>query len=116
MRRGATSVWLLMMLWVFTGPVHSAAGQNSSKPKGHPAIHLSWNAPATSHDPVDGYNVYRSQDGGRHFRKLNTSPIAKPEYDDPAVRRGASYMYWVKSVDKKGKESGPSNRIQMHVP
>jgi fibronectin type 3 domain-containing protein len=66
--------------------------------------------------PVVGYNIYRSVDGGKTFRKRNTSPIRKTEYDDLRVRHGTTYSYFVKSVDKNGMESGPSNTIQLTVP
>ena len=110
---GLASVLLLMMSWVFA---HAAAGQKRATPKYHHAVHLSWKAPARSRDPVAGYNIYRSEGRSKHFRKLNTKPVTKPEYDDPAIHRGATYMYWVKSVDKRGKESDPSNRIHVHIP
>ena len=47
---------------------------------------------------------------------MNALPIPKPEYDDAAVRSGATYLYVVKSVDKKGVESGASNKFQITVP
>lgn len=79
-------------------------------------IHLAWHPPADLHNPVTGYNIYRSSDGGESFSKLNTLPIPKAEYDDATVRRGTTYLYVVKSVGKKGVESGPSNEIRMRVP
>jgi fibronectin type 3 domain-containing protein len=79
-------------------------------------IHLEWQPPAKSRKPVAGYNIYRSNDGGGSFSKLNTLPIPKSEYDDATVRRGTAYLYIVKSVGKKGVESGPSNEIRMAVP
>ena len=65
---------------------------------------------------MTGYNIYRSDDGGKTFTKLNRLPVAKTEYNDRAVRRGVSYIYLVKSVDNKGAESGPSNKIRVRVP
>jgi fibronectin type 3 domain-containing protein len=82
----------------------------------HHRIHLHWNAPAQSSEAMAGYNIYRSSDGGKSFKKVNTSPVAKPEYDDTAVRRGLTYIYVVKSVDNNGAESGPSNKIRMRMP
>ena len=82
----------------------------------HHAVYLQWQSPQYSPDPVAGYNVYRSTDGGATFHKLNTSPIAKPKYVDKTVQSGMAYRYQVKSVDKKGVESGPSNWITLKVP
>ena len=82
----------------------------------HHTIHLAWHPPANSRKPAAGYNIYRSSDGGKSFSRVNASPIPKPEYDDATVRSGATYLYVVKSVDKNGVESGPSNKIRISVP
>jgi len=79
-------------------------------------IDLSWNAPSSSADPVAGYNVYRSANGGGSFTKLNSSPDVQAEYTDSAVQSGTTYMYEVKSVDATGVESSPSNQISLTVP
>jgi fibronectin type 3 domain-containing protein len=82
----------------------------------HHAVHLAWHPPANSRKPVAGYNIYRSSNEGKSFSKVNALPIPKPEYDDATVRSGATYLYVVKSVDKKGAESGPSNKLRITVP
>lgn len=87
-----------------------------AKNKGHHWIHLRWNAPAVSGQPVAGYNIYRSSDSGTSFQKMNKTPVANPEYDDKAVQSGTIYLYVVKSVTAKGVESKPSNQIQLAVP
>jgi hypothetical protein len=79
-------------------------------------IDLSWNAPSSSADPVAGYNVYRSTDGGGSFTKLNSSPDGQVDYTDSAVQSGTTYMYEVKSVDANGVESSASNQISLSVP
>jgi hypothetical protein len=79
-------------------------------------IDLSWDAPSSSADPVAGYNVYRSTDGGASFTKLNSSPDAQVVYNDTTISSGASYAYEVKSVDANGVESGPSSQISVSVP
>jgi hypothetical protein len=80
------------------------------------SIDLSWNAPSSSADPVAGYNVYRSTNGGGSFAKLNASPESQAEYTDSAVQSGTTYMYQVKSVDASGVESSASNQISLPVP
>jgi hypothetical protein len=79
-------------------------------------IDLSWDAPSSSADPVAGYNVYRSTDGGGSFTKLNSSPDSQVDYTDSAVQSGTTYVYEIKSVDASGVESGPSNQINLTVP
>jgi hypothetical protein len=79
-------------------------------------IDLTWNAPSSSPDPVAGYNVYRSTNGGGAFTKLNSSPASQVAYTDTAVQSGTTYTYEVKSVDANGVESTPSNEINLTVP
>jgi hypothetical protein len=79
-------------------------------------VDLSWNAPSSSTDPVKGYNVYRSTNGGGSFTKLNASPDSQVTYTDNAVQSGSTYMYEVKSVDASGVESSASNQITLTVP
>ncbi|MFL6307459.1 MAG: beta strand repeat-containing protein [Candidatus Sulfotelmatobacter sp.] len=80
------------------------------------SISLNWDAPSGSTDPVAGYNVYRSTDGGASFTKLNTSPDTQVDYSDATVQSGASYIYRVTSVDASGVESAPSNEFPLSVP
>jgi hypothetical protein len=79
-------------------------------------IDLSWDAPASSADPVAGYNIYRSTGSGGAFSKLNTSPNSPVSYTDSAVQSGTTYVYEVKSVDASGVESSASNQITLSVP
>jgi hypothetical protein len=79
-------------------------------------IDLNWNPPTSSSDPVVGYNVYRSTNGGASFTKVNSSPETQPAYADLAVQSGTTYAYTVKSVDANGVESSASNQISLVVP
>jgi hypothetical protein len=79
-------------------------------------IDLSWDAPSSSADPVAGYNVYRSTDGGASFTKLNSSPDSQVDYTDLNVQSGSTYVYQVTSVDASGVESAPSNQFPLSVP
>jgi hypothetical protein len=116
---------LIPMLVCIVVPAMAFPGLDASKgqttrthagARRHHSIHLNWHAPVNSPKPVVGYNIYRSIDGGKSFRKINTLPVRKTEYDDLMVRHGTTYFYFVKSVGKKGVESGPSNTIQLTVP
>ena len=109
---------LLACLLMMAGPgaVGTSQATAHATRKAHHSVHLHWNTPTQLGEAVTGYNIYRSDDGGKTCRKLNRMPVAKTEYNDRAVRRGVSYIYVVKSVDNKGAESGPSNKIRMRVP
>jgi hypothetical protein len=89
----------------------SGTGQASSY-----SVDLTWSAPSSSSDPVAGYNVYRSSDGGSTYQLLNSSPDANTTYTDSTVQSGASYQYYVESVDAQGNTSGPSNSWSATIP
>jgi hypothetical protein len=79
-------------------------------------VTLTWNGPTNSPDPVSGYNVYRSPSGGTTFQRLNSTSDSQTSYVDQAVQAGASYTYYVKSVDTAGTESTASNQTTVTIP
>jgi hypothetical protein len=79
-------------------------------------VNLTWNAPASSTDPVAGYNVFRSPSGASSYEQLNSSVLTQTTYADPTVQNGASYNYIVESVDGSGIESTPSNTATVTIP
>lgn len=78
-------------------------------------VQLSWTAPATSADPVAGYNIYRSTSGGS-YQLLNTSMNVPTTYTDTTVQDGVTYNYEVTSVDASGVQSAPSNVYTAAIP
>jgi Abnormal spindle-like microcephaly-assoc'd, ASPM-SPD-2-Hydin len=78
-------------------------------------VDLSWDAPVGSVDPVAGYNVYRSTVSGP-FVLINLSPDVAVVYVDNTVVSGASYSYYVKSVDSSGVESIASSQVTVTIP
>ena len=78
-------------------------------------VDLSWDAPASSPDPVAGYNIYRATGSGS-LALINSSPDSAVTYVDSAVVSGATYSYVVKSVDSSGVESVASNEIMVTIP
>jgi Cep192 domain 4/HYDIN/CFA65/VesB-like, Ig-like domain/Abnormal spindle-like microcephaly-assoc'd, ASPM-SPD-2-Hydin len=76
---------------------------------------LTWSPPTTSTDPLVGYNVYRSSSGGAP-QVLNTTLVSRTSFADTAVVSGATYAYFVRSVDAEGQESGDSNQISLTIP
>jgi hypothetical protein len=79
-------------------------------------VDLSWVAPTNSPDPVAGYNVYRAPTGSSSYQLLNSAQTTQMQYVDSAVQSGASYDYFVKSVDAYGIESSPSNTTTAAIP
>jgi hypothetical protein len=92
----------------------SGAGTAAATAGGH-QVELQWDAPASSTDPVAGYNIYRAT-GGSAYTKINSAIDLVPDYVDTAVMSGTTYNYQVKSVDSKGVESAPSNLSTVTVP
>ena len=78
-------------------------------------VDLSWDAPASSPDPVAGYNIYRATGSGS-FVLITSSPDSAVVYVDSTVTSGATYSYMVKSVDSSGVESVASNQITVTIP
>lgn len=80
------------------------------------SVDLSWQAPVSSTDPVSGYDVYRSSNGGSTYALLNTSAVPGTVFTDSTVQSGAAYQYYVASVDAQGNQSGPSNVWSATIP
>ena len=79
-------------------------------------VDLSWSAPSSSPDPVAGYHVYRSSDGGNTYQLLNSAVNTGTTFEDTLVQSGQSYAYYVTSVDASSVESAPSNTIDATIP
>lgn len=78
---------------------------------------LTWDAPASSTDPVAGYNVYRSPSGQSAYQLIGSSAGLATAYTDANnIVNGQSYDYIVESVDATGNESLPSNMASVLIP
>jgi fibronectin type 3 domain-containing protein len=80
------------------------------------AVGLSWSTPASSPDPVAGYNVYRSPSGASSYQQLNTTVVTQTTYVDTGVKNSQTYDYIVESVDASGVSSSPSNMAAVPIP
>jgi len=62
-----------------------------------------------------GYNVYRRGEKEFEFVKLNSDPLARPEFTDAGIKMGQGYVYKFEALRLDGApvESAP---ILMHVP
>jgi len=78
-------------------------------------VSLTWQAP-TSTDPIAGYNIYRSSNGGVNYQGMNTSLVAQTAFVDSSVQAGQTYEYLVESVDAAGNVSSPSNLATVAIP
>ena len=91
-------------------------GTSSPQTPTQPSVKLSWDAPTSTSDPIAGYHVYRTAAGGSNYAMLSPSVDTQTTYTDSTVQSGNSYDYVVKSVDKNGVESAPSNTTGVTVP
>ena len=78
-------------------------------------VTLTWD-PGVSTDPDAGYNVYRATGSSTTYTLLNPAPNTQTTFVDTNVQSGASYEYFVKSVDASGVESTPSNQAAATIP
>jgi hypothetical protein len=79
-------------------------------------VSLRWAAPTNSPVSVMGYNIYRATGSSTSFQLLNSTEDTQTTYVDTTVLASTSYTYYVTSVDSKGKQSAPSNRVTVTVP
>jgi len=79
----------------------SVAGQN--------LLAISWDA--NTEEDLQGYRVWRREEGAIKFRLLTPDPIKESAYNDRAVEKGKMYAYAVTALDKAGNESQKSKTI-----
>jgi fibronectin type 3 domain-containing protein len=76
------------------------------------SVTIGWTAGNSS---IAGYNVYRISQFSGPIR-LTTRIVTSTQYIDKDVEAGRTYSYYVTSVDFKGLESLPSQKISVTVP
>ncbi|MGA7523694.1 MAG: choice-of-anchor D domain-containing protein [Acidobacteriaceae bacterium] len=91
----------------------SGTGEASSSSYG---VELSWEAPASSTDPVAGYHIYRATGSSGSYQLLNASVNPPTTYTDTTAQSGTTYNYKVTSVDAEGAESTASNVYTAALP
>jgi hypothetical protein len=62
---------------------------------------------------ASGYNVYRSEVSHQDYRKLNATPLTRPEYMDREVTADNGYYYVVTAVGPTGLESNNSIEVEI---
>ncbi len=78
------------------------------------SVSLSWNT-GTSQDVI-GYNIYRSNQSGGPYTKINSALDASTAYTDTSVTDGNTYYYVTTAVNSENEESGYSNQAQATIP
>lgn len=108
--------WLLisvatLSLWAGCRGQRDPAAAQAQNKNPH-SVTISW---VPSKSAVAGYNVYRASASGKIVR-LTNGIITETTYTDHTVDGGQTYSYYVTSVDSKGVESKPSDKITATVP
>ena len=76
---------------------------------------VSWNAPNDDGGAgIDGYTVYRSEDGV-HYEKIGVTSSDTRVYYDSNVEGGKTYYYYVTAANRVG-ESDKSNEVSISIP
>jgi hypothetical protein len=78
-------------------------------------VQLAWDANPPS-DQVAGYNMYRSNQSGFGYVRLNATLIPATTYTDDTIVAGQTYYYVCTAVNTSGLESGFSNEVSYSVP
>ena len=77
------------------------------------SVTLAWHPAASS---VVGYNVYRGAASKGPYAKINAALHPKATFIDATVASGKTYFYRTTAVSKNGRESKPSNQVQVTIP
>jgi hypothetical protein len=78
-------------------------------------VTLTWDAPTSSADPAVSYRIYRAANPGIYVL-LDSTVNASTSYIDTTVQNGATYSWYVESVDAQGNQSAPSNVFTLTIP
>jgi Abnormal spindle-like microcephaly-assoc'd, ASPM-SPD-2-Hydin len=77
-------------------------------------VDLSWTA--SSSQNVVGYNIYRGNQSGGPYAKINSSLDSSTSYTDSSVTDGNTYYYVTTAVNSDNEESVYSNQAQATIP
>jgi hypothetical protein len=88
----------------------------TTPPPASHSVSLTWNAPASSSDPVDSYQVNRAASGSTQYSVVGTTTASSTGFTDTTVTAGQTYIYEVRSLDQSGNSSTPSNAVTLAIP
>lgn len=92
---------------------HTEAFQATGSQASEHTVTLSWHPVNAS---AVAYNVYRGSQSQGPFVRLNSDPHPNPTFTDASVEGGRTYYYVTTALNKRGKESKYSNRVQVTIP
>ena len=93
-------------------PNAAAFSANGVQAEAH-SVTLSW---SPSNSNTVGYNIYRGTTSEGPYSKINSSPQPKATFTDGLVQGGQTYFYVTTALNQHGKESKPSNQVQVTIP
>jgi len=79
---------------------------------GDSIVRLSWDPYDVEGFDLAGYNVYRSNQKGTGYQKINTEPVSSPNYEDTGVVNTFTYYYVVTAVSTTGEETEHSREVK----
>jgi hypothetical protein len=77
-------------------------------------VQLSWKASTSKH--ILGYNVYRGNQSGGPYKKINGMLDPNTKFTDLKVAAGHKYYYVATAVNSRKRESRHSKQIQVVIP
>jgi hypothetical protein len=80
---------------------------------GQDFLSISWDA--NEEKDLEGYRVWRRDEGAKKFLLLTSDPIKENAYYDRAVEKGKTYAYAVTALDMSGNESEKSEVISDRI-
>jgi fibronectin type 3 domain-containing protein len=113
---GPRCFWLfsfaLLSLFAGCGKMRSWYADAQTQSGNPHSVTIGW---AASKSTVAGYNVYRVSRSGDTV-KVSKGIVTETRYTDRTVEPGQTYSYYVKSIDFRGIESGPSDKVTVTIP
>jgi fibronectin type 3 domain-containing protein len=115
-RQPRRAIWLfcclLLLVLAGCGTKPIADTPPSARVVSTHSVTIRWTASKTK---VAGYNVYRLSPSDLTV-KLTHEIVLGTEYTDSTAEAGHTYSYFVTAVDGKGRESSPSEKVDVKVP
>ena len=76
---------------------------------GQDVLSITWDA--NTENDLDGYKVWRREEGTAEVQLLTPDLIKENAYNDRSVKKGTAYIYFVTALDRSGNESPRSESI-----
>ena len=80
---------------------------------GQDVLSITWDA--NTEGDLDGYKVWRREEGSAEVHLLTPDLIKENAYNDKSAKKGTTYVYFVTALDKSGNESPRSDTISDRI-